>query len=398
MRTLLLFRGAPGCGKDLFIKMHGLSNFSVSANHIKMLCAAPRQMESGEWAYDNSNTSEEREVMFQILQRRMSNGEFTVVDSTNVTTKEMNRFVSLAAQYKYKVYMIDMTNVPIEECKQRNKLSNVMDRVPEHVIDMAYEKFSKERIPNKIVALNPDDFNTIKEKPVDLNIYDRVHIVGDVHGCYKKLLRYFELIGGLKENDFYIFCGDYIDRGPDSDKVVRALISIAALPNVCLLEGNHERHLYMWSKDKKSSSEIFEKETRKLLDNSGLSKQEVRRFYNQLLPCLYFDYKTTADIDSRWIATHGGIASPYEDEPVGLLGIPTEQMIRGVGRYENLDKVAMCWDSKSTFNQVFGHRNTKNFPVNMGHKCFVLEGKVERGGHLRTLNLSHNERPASIEV
>lgn len=165
MRTLLLFRGAPGCGKDLFIKMHGLSNFSVSANHIKMLCAAPRQMESGEWAYDNSNTSEEREIMSQILQRRMSNGEFTVVDSTNVTTKEMNRFVSLAAQYKYKVYMIDMTNVPIEECKQRNKLSNVMDRVPEYVIDMAYEKFSKERIPNTI-SYSPACISTIKLQPI----------------------------------------------------------------------------------------------------------------------------------------------------------------------------------------------------------------------------------------
>ena len=41
MRTLLLFRGAPGCGKSTFIEKNGLKQYALSADDIRLLCQNP---------------------------------------------------------------------------------------------------------------------------------------------------------------------------------------------------------------------------------------------------------------------------------------------------------------------------------------------------------------------
>lgn len=36
MRTLLLFRGSPACGKSTFIKEHNLEQYTLSADNIRL--------------------------------------------------------------------------------------------------------------------------------------------------------------------------------------------------------------------------------------------------------------------------------------------------------------------------------------------------------------------------
>ena len=72
----------------------------------------------------------------------------------------------------------------------------------------------------------------------------RTYASGDIHGCLNKLI---ELIGlchadAGKRPIKFIFLGDYIDRGPDSQGVVDFLMSLQQdRPNdvICLM-GNHE--------------------------------------------------------------------------------------------------------------------------------------------------------------
>jgi serine/threonine protein phosphatase 1 len=78
-----------------------------------------------------------------------------------------------------------------------------------------------------------------------------IYIVGDVHGCYALLL---DLLSDIAADmttcsngrrPTLIFCGDYIDRGPESAQVLEAISHLrCALRNdVLLLKGNHEHAL-----------------------------------------------------------------------------------------------------------------------------------------------------------
>jgi len=67
----------------------------------------------------------------------------------------------------------------------------------------------------------------------------KTYVIGDIHGCYKSLCSLLELIGDT--GDTLIFLGDYVDRGPDSKKVVSLVAQLKKeRPRVITLLGNHE--------------------------------------------------------------------------------------------------------------------------------------------------------------
>jgi serine/threonine protein phosphatase 1 len=75
----------------------------------------------------------------------------------------------------------------------------------------------------------------------------RVYAVADVHGCHGKLLALHQriaedLAARPAAESLLIHLGDYIDRGPDSAGVIRALMDGPAVPvdRVVNLMGNHE--------------------------------------------------------------------------------------------------------------------------------------------------------------
>jgi len=72
----------------------------------------------------------------------------------------------------------------------------------------------------------------------------RLFVVGDIHGCSDELnimLNHLEKNEGLSEDDYVVFIGDYIDRGPSSKQVVDSLISFHNRHSQAIfLRGNHE--------------------------------------------------------------------------------------------------------------------------------------------------------------
>lgn len=137
MRTLLLFRGAPGCGKSTYIKEHNLEQYVLSADTLRLMCQSAQETPAGQMEISPQNDDVVWEMLFKLLEVRMSHGEFTVIDATNSKTVEMNRYKNLAKQYRYRMYVIDMTDLPIEECKRRNAQREWLKRVPEAAIDKA---------------------------------------------------------------------------------------------------------------------------------------------------------------------------------------------------------------------------------------------------------------------
>lgn len=120
MRALLLMRGSAGCGKSTFIEKHGLKPYALSADDIRLLCQSPVLDINGEYVISGNNEKTVWNTLFRILETRMQNGEFTVIDATNSKTSEMNQYKDLAENYRYRIYCIDMTDIPIEETKRRN--------------------------------------------------------------------------------------------------------------------------------------------------------------------------------------------------------------------------------------------------------------------------------------
>ena len=379
MRVLLLLRGAAGVGKSTYIKEHDLEQYALSADNIRLMCQSPIMQTNGTVGISQTNEKLVWNLLFQMLEARMQRGEFVVVDATNSKTADINRYKDMAKTYRYRMYCVDMTGVPIEECKRRNKLRPPYKQVPEEAIDKMYARFETQSIPTGVTVLKPDELDTIWYSPIDFtNRYKRIHHIGDIHGCNTVLQEYLK--NGMPDDELYIFCGDYIDRGIENVEVIKFLYNIMDKSNVILLEGNHERWLWYWAHGGTSQSKEFENVTRRQLEAGGLDSKVARMLYRKLNQCVYYKFG-----EKTVLVTHAGLSFI----PDNLTKIASEQMIRGVGRYSDYLEVAATFDQMMPNNtyQIFGHRNTEDSPIQMSDRCFNLEGSVERGGCLRAVIL-----------
>src|SRR5690606_2905461 len=70
---------------------------------------------------------------------------------------------------------------------------------------------------------------------------NKIFAISDIHGCYGDLMTLYNKLPINPKKDQMVFLGDYIDRGPDSDKVIQQLIDWKKkYPHWQVLLGNHE--------------------------------------------------------------------------------------------------------------------------------------------------------------
>lgn len=383
MRVLLLLRGSAGCGKSTWIEKNGLKPYTLSADDIRLLCQSPVLQVDGTEGISQSNDNLVWKTLFKILEARMEKGEFTVIDATNSKTSEMNRYKSMCQTYRYRIYCVDFTDIPIDEVKRRNRNREEIKRIPEEVIDKMYSRFATQKIPSGIKVIKPNELHTIWMKMFDLSKYKKIHHIGDIHGCYTVLQKYLTDNNGIKDDEYYIFTGDYIDRGLENVDVVNFLISIKDKDNVLLLEGNHEKWLNLYAHDCVGKSKEFELITKPQLDNAQIDKKDIRQLYRKMGQCAYYKYD-----NNIYLVTHAGLSTL----PENLTYTATDQMIRGVGNYNDFEKIAETWIRKTHKNcyQIHGHRNTKGLPIKVNDRVFNLEGRVEFGGCLRCVQIDKN--------
>ena len=113
-----------------------------------MLYSSPTLYVNGEVHIPQNVNAVAWDNLFSTLEYRMQNGEFTVIDATNSKTTEMNKYKKLADEYRYRLYIVDMTDIPIDEVKRRNKQRPEWKWVPEEVIDNMYARFSTQKVPS----------------------------------------------------------------------------------------------------------------------------------------------------------------------------------------------------------------------------------------------------------
>ena len=81
----------------------------------------------------------------------------------------------------------------------------------------------------------------------------RIFAVGDIHGCYEKLVELMKILPWSKQNgDLLLFIGDYVDRGTRSRDVVEFLVKLQKNGgDFIFLKGNHEKMLLDYYVDHK---------------------------------------------------------------------------------------------------------------------------------------------------
>lgn len=383
MRILLLLRGSAGCGKSTWIEKNGLKPYTLSADDLRLLCQSPIMQVDGTEGISQANDNVTWKTLFNLLEVRMQKGEFTVIDATNSKTSEMNRYKEMCNTYRYRIYCVDFTDIPIDEVKRRNANREVLKRVPEEAIDKMYSRFATQKIPSGIKVIKPNELDTIWMKTIDLSDYNKIHHIGDVHGCNTVLQKYLLDNGGMKDDEFYIFTGDYIDRGLENAEVVKFLISIKDKKNVLMLEGNHERWLWLYANGCTGKSKEFELITKPALEEARIDKKDIRQLYRRFGQCAYYKYG-----DNVYLVTHAGLSTL----PKNLSFVATDQMIRGVGSYNDFEKIAETFINTTPDNvyQIHGHRNTKRLDTKVNDRVFNLEGRVEFGGELRCVQVDKN--------
>ena len=146
MRTLLLMRGAPASGKSTWIKEHGLEPYTLEADKIRTLVANPELNLNGDFEITQSNDNYVWKLLFDILEKRMQNGEFTVIDATHSNSNMIKKYKKLIEKYQYRCYYKEF-KLPLEELLERNANRPEYKRVPEESIKRIYNLINNTPYP-----------------------------------------------------------------------------------------------------------------------------------------------------------------------------------------------------------------------------------------------------------
>jgi len=69
---------------------------------------------------------------------------------------------------------------------------------------------------------------------------ERTLVISDIHGCYDEFNRLLELAAYHPAKDKLILLGDFVDKGPDSQKVVEQTIQLVREEGAIAIQGNHD--------------------------------------------------------------------------------------------------------------------------------------------------------------
>lgn len=425
MRTLFLLRGTPASGKSTWVKENNLSQYTLSADQVRLQIQSPVLNLDGDFIITQKNDGIVWSTLFSLLEKRMERGEFVVVDATHYRTELIQRYKDLIKKYRYRAYIIDFTNVPLDTCLERNRQRDKFKRVPDGVIEKMYAVFEAEKdgvfkeVSNKYKVLPYDKALDILQEDLlyDLNDkFSKVVVFGDVHGCYEPLKQYFDE-NPIQDDVEYIFTGDYIDRGIQNKEVLNFIYDNLKRPNFMFLEGNHELHLRKWCSENYKEVSLTDEE--KKIIKKVMGKNALKNIYDNNIRSTEFKNNTIPQIqdmdkgvlrqvcrkfaqftyfklgNKKYFVSHGGLPC------VPNLFISAEEMIRGVGKYEELDNIYESWQKntdKDTF-QIHAHRNIFDLPIVNECRCINLCDAPELGKNLRVVEIdkSGNFKPIYIK-
>lgn len=396
MRDLVILRGAPGSGKSTFLKENNLNIFTLCIDNLRSLFETPiMDHEKGKLKINQNNDMQVWNLLFDLLEKRMQNGEFTIIDACHSKATDFCKYYKLAEKYRYRLWCIDFSIVPIEICKKQNCMRESFKIVPETIIDNIYSRFNTTKIPSKFITVYPHNWKQIiSYEPLDVNQYKKLIFIGDIHGCFDPLNKYF-LENPYNMDNLYIFMGDYFDRGIQNKEVCQWLLNHYSFSNIMLLTGNHEKWFINYAEEeykedikyistKSNDNYIFKCKSKEFLLNTvpeleNFSKKDLRKLSRKFIQCAYLTFN-----NYKFFCSHAGLGF----FPKVLKFISTNEIIKGKKYEDDIDKWFEQNNTDSSLYQIHGHRNFYNYDINQFKHSINLNEPVEFGENLRIIEIS----------
>lgn len=192
--------------------------------------------------------------------------------------------------------------------------------------------------------------------------------IGDIHGCYESMIALLEKLEPYNDRKF-IFIGDYIDRGPASQKVVEHLIGLQQELDCVFLRGNHEQMLLDAYGDEQVKLWLMNggRSTLRSYGRKDLSEQlpsQHQKFYEQTK--FYYDTKD-------YFFVHGGVSPAITIEQ----SLQKEEVQDYLWERSHLNAFETPWEK----TVVFGH-TPRPHPINKEKMIGIDTGCVyDRTGY-----------------
>lgn len=208
-------------------------------------------------------------------------------------------------------------------------------------------------------------------------------IVGDTHGCLAEFDTLLEKLSYDSTHDRLILLGDLIDRGPDSEGMVKR----AREMNLECVMGNHEYKFIKWHKAQGSRADVYDKK----IHYEKFSKDDIDYIYKM---------PTSIKLDDA-VIIHAGlkpgiaISSQSKDDLMYLRYTDKDR------RFISLKKIAKIgvkragahfWTEFGPFgtNVIYGHHVHSNENIQIdkyanGTACYGIDTGCCFGGKLTAL-------------
>jgi predicted kinase len=168
------------------------------------------------------------------------NHDFIIFDSTALSSFSRGKIAKLAKENEYtsQIIMFDY-----DDESEYYKYTDADWLVDEHL-----KKFKREKPKGFSIVSRKMPIINVTEEAKRCKIEGDLVVIGDVHGCYDQLIELLNKLDALNDGNInkdknIIFCGDIVDKGPESEKVVDFLMPQIIAGNCKMILGNHENYL-----------------------------------------------------------------------------------------------------------------------------------------------------------
>jgi predicted kinase len=134
MTKLLIMRGLPGSGKTTLARTLQPRVARVSRDDLRLML-------HGRPLFTDAAESQVSLVQRSSVEALLTRGADVVVDDTNLRPSTVRSWARLAARFDAAFEVLDLTEVPLEECVRRDAARPPGERVGERVIRGMHDRY-----------------------------------------------------------------------------------------------------------------------------------------------------------------------------------------------------------------------------------------------------------------